>query len=254
MKLTNRKSLFAMLLALALTVSNTGCGGASSAPPPPPPAEPADITGQWSIFVEGLPGFPGVFANISSQGGGDFFATGANTMACDLTTVQCQITNTPNVIIQISQSNRVTATISNVINLSTGTSDSISADGTVDSTGFGMSGTWVSHGGLEGGTWQAKKTFTLVGGPYFGSMNSTVSPASIPVGVSLSFAVDASSNLTASAAFTNSACFTTLSFTGHEVGGAFYMTDSTSSIVVGGIVIVNPFGAEAGIFYRVLFG
>ena len=60
--------------------------------------------------------------------------------------------------------------------------------------------------------------------------------------------------MTASATFTSSACFTSLPFNGRAVEGAFYMMDSTSSIVVVGTVIVNPFAPEAGIVYKVLSG
>jgi hypothetical protein len=224
-------SRIAMLIALVVAVSNSGCGGASSSPPPP--VAPTDITGAWSIIVtDTANNTTAVFANISSQGGGNFFATGANTMTCDLTTVQCQITDTPNLTIQISQSNHVSLTMSNLIDENTGTTDTISADGTVDSAY--MSGSWISQGGVEHGTWQGQRTFNFTD-LYSGTINSTLSPSPIPVGVSLSVTQDASYNLTASATFSNSPCFTSLSFSGHVVGGAFYMTDSTSSIVVYGI-------------------
>lgn len=255
MKSKNCISLFGMLFAVVLALSNSGCGGASSSPPPSPPSvAPADITGQWSIIAtDTANNTTAVFANISSQGGGDFFATGENTATCDLNTVQCQVTNTPNVTIQISQSNRVSASVSNVIDVSTGATETISADGTVDSTGTQMSGSWISTS-KKAGTWQGRKDTFPGGGLYTGSMNSTASPAPIPVGVSLSFAQDASYNLTASATFTNSPCFTSLSFSGRTVGGAFYMTDSTSSIVLYGIGKSWELTVGARIGYKVLSG
>jgi hypothetical protein len=247
-------SRIAMLIALVVAVSNSGCGGASSSPPPP--VAPTDITGAWSIIVtDTANNTTAVFANISSQGGGNFFATGANTMTCDLTTVQCQITDTPNLTIQISQSNHVSLTMSNLIDENTGTTDTISASGTVDSSGTQMSGSWISQGGVEHGTWQATRNntrFPVPDVPYVGSINSTISPSSIPVGLSLGFGFmsGGSGNLTASATFSNSPCFTSLSFSGHAVGGAFYMTDSTSSVVVYGII--QGTGFQLG--YKILTG
>lgn len=225
---------FQPLLCFAVLLVGCGGGGAGS-PNPGPTPQGANVTGQWTfIATDTASNKTAVFANLTSQGGGSYFAAGVDSATCDLTTAQCQIiNNTPNVNITVSSTNQLQVTLSNVINVATGTPVTVNATGTVNSAGTQMSGNWTSSSGASG-TWQGQTANSFTGN-YTGTANSTVSPSPIPIGVSLAVTQDASHNLTASATLTNSSCFTTLSLNGHAVGGAFYLTTSSGALVVGGI-------------------
>jgi hypothetical protein len=128
----------------------------------------------------------------------------------------------------------------------------VNATGTVNAASTQMSGNWTSSSGASG-TWQGQ-TATSFTGSYTGTANSTVAPSPIPIGVSLTVTQDTSYNLTASAALTNSSCFTTLTFSGHAVGGALYLVNPSGSLVVGGIE--NNFNAPNTLLfgYQILSG
>src|SRR5258706_6552452 len=99
---------FQPLLCLAvLLIGGGGCGGGSSSTPTPTP-QAANVTGQWTfIATDTANNKTAVFANLTSQGGGSYFATGVDSATCDLTTAQCQIiNNTPNVNITVSSTNQ----------------------------------------------------------------------------------------------------------------------------------------------------
>jgi hypothetical protein len=227
-----RPILYFCLIASILVV---GCGGGSSTTGGATP-QAAVITGQWSfIATDTASNKTAVFANLTPQGNGTYFATGVNSAVCDLTTSQCQVvSNTPNITATVSSTDQVQISMTNVINVATGAAVTVNGNGTVDAAGTTMSnGTWTSSSGASGTfTGNTSKSFT---GSYTGTFNSTVSPAPIPYGVSLTLAQDASYNLTATAAITNSICFSNLTFSGHAVGGVFYLVDSTNSIAVAGV-------------------
>jgi len=225
---------FQPLLCLAVLFAGCGGSGGGSASPGPTP-QAANVTGQWTfIATDTASNKTAVFANLTSQGGGSYFATGVDSATCDLTTAQCQIVNnTPNVNITVSSTNQLQVALSNVINVATGVAVTVNATGTVNAAGTQMSGNWTSSSGASG-TWQGQ-TATSFTGSYTGTANSTVAPSPIPISVSLTVTQDTSYNLTASATLTNSSCFTTLTFSGHAVGGAFYLVDSSGALVVGGI-------------------
>jgi hypothetical protein len=250
------------VLALALTfcAGLAGCGGSSGGTTPTPTPQPANITGQWTFTAVDTAGNKtAVFANLTAQGSGNYFATGANSATCDLTTAQCQVVNnTPNINITVSSTNQLQLTLSNIINIATGQTETVNATGTVNAMGTQMTGNWTAQSGASG-TWQGQTAASFTGS-YSGTVNSTVAPSAIPVGVSLSITQDASYNLTASAVLTNSLCFSTLSFGGHAVGGAFYLVSQQApGIASGGIVVAgieNNFSAPNTLLfgYQVLSG
>lgn len=200
-----------------------------------PPPQIQDISGQWSfIATDTANNQTALFANFTSQGGGNFFATGVNTAVCDLATSQCQVAqNTPNINATVSSSSQITLALSNVVTTA-GTTITVNASGTVTSST--MSGNWTASSG-DSGTFTGYKSSSFTGS-YTGSVNSTVAPSPIPVGVSVTVTQDSSFNLTANATLTNSACYTSLTFTGHTIGGIFYLTNTASSAAAANSVIV----------------
>src|SRR6266403_2731972 len=225
---------FQPLVCLVVLLVGCGGGGGSNSTPTPTP-QAAVVTGQWSfIATDTTNNKTAVFANLSSQGGGSYFATGVDSAVCDLATSQCQvINNTPSITVTVSLTNQVQVSMTNVVT-TTGATITVSGTGTVDAAGTKMSsGTWTSSGGASG-TWTSDivKSFT---GSYTGTFNSTVSPATVPYGVSLTIAQDTSYNVTGTAVITHSLCFTNLTLSGHAVGGVFYLVDSAQSIVAVGI-------------------
>lgn len=236
---------FLVLFCLAVPVY--GCGGGSGNITMPPP-QIQDISGQWSfIATDTVNNQTAVFANFTSQGGGNFFATGVNTAVCDLATSQCQaVQNTPSINATVSSSSQITITLtlSNVVTTA-GTIITVNASGTLTATPGApptqMSGNWTASDGASG-TWTGYKSSSFTGS-YAGSVNSTVAPSPVPIGVNLTLTQDSSYNLTASATVTNSTCYTALSFTGHTVGGAFHLTNLASSGIAANSVVV--FGIQS---------
>lgn len=229
---------FLVLFCLGVVVY--GCGGGSGNITMPPQIQ--DIRGQWSfIATDTANNQTAVFANFTSQGGGNFFATGVNTAVCDLASSQCQaVQNTPNIKATVSSSSQITITLtlSNVVTTA-GTVITVNASGTLTALPGArtqMSGNWTASDGASG-TWTGYKSSSFTGS-YTGSVNSTVAPSPVPIGVSLTLTQDSNYNLTASATVTNSTCYTALSFSGHTVGGIFYLTNSASSGVAANSVVL----------------
>ena len=231
--MARRLSLVKRFLVLFCLVV-CGCGGGSGNTIMPPP-QIQDISGQWSfIATDTANNQTAVFANFTSQGGGNFFATGMNTAVCDIATAQCQVAqNTPSITATVTSSGQITVTVSNVVTTA-GATVTVNASGTVASST--MSGNWTASDGASG-TFTGYKSSSFTGS-YTGSVNSTVAPSPIPIGVSVTIAQDSSYNLTADASLTNSACYTSLSFSGHTVGGIFYLTNTASSGVAANSVVV----------------
>jgi len=106
---------FQPLLCLLVLLAGCGGGGGGSTPTPTPTPQAAVVTGQWSfIATDTTNNKTAVFANLSSQGSGSYFATGVNSAVCDLATSQCQvINNTPSITVTISPTNQVTVSMTN---------------------------------------------------------------------------------------------------------------------------------------------
>ncbi len=233
------------LVVGVLAVSLVGCGGGSGSNPINPPAPVgANIIGQWSFLAtDTANNQTAVFANFAPTAGSTFSAQGTNSATCDLTTAQCQfIINTPNISVTISPTDSVTVTLTNVINVGTGTTVTVTGTGTVNTAGTQMSGSWTSTSG-DTGTWQGQSVPSFSGN-YTGTVNSTISPSVIPVGVQLAITQDASFNLSGTAILTNSACFSTFPVGGHVVGGAFALASNggNASVLAAGIQNPNPPG------------
>jgi hypothetical protein len=98
-----------------------------------------------------------------------------------------------------------------------------------------MSGTYSASDGTTG-NWAAT-TAPSFSGTYTGTINSSVNPSPVPVGVTLVLIQNSGVDIMGTATLTHSACFQSLSLNGGVNGGAFQMLNSTDSLTLGGVQV-----------------
>jgi hypothetical protein len=213
------KSLWLCLAAFLLA----SCSGvhSGSGTTDPPPVQNVAVGGQWdAIATPTNTNFlsTNYYANITDQGGGNFFAAASSVIMCPGD--DCGSFNTGASLTGKVSGMNITATL--------GTS---TLTGTVSADGKTMSGTFTDPSG--NGTWAAQKRGTITGN-YTGSFNSIPHPAPFPFTVTASLTQAADFTVTGTASVTSSTCFTSLTFgTGSRaVGGAFQLVDSTHGVTI----------------------
>ena len=220
-----RRSI-SILGSILSAVLCAGTGGGSGNPPQTYP----NIAGAWEIATPNNGAT--LFVNFT-QTDGTFFATDANIAYCDAQNEgNCNYSWGYGGDEQYSINGTVTTDGTVQFTLS-----SLSAEGqysgTITTAGgvTQMSGTLsANYNGGYDGAWQATQQTQPATGTYVGSWS--------PLNANITMALTQGSNgaVTGAATATGTGCFTGLTLPGFSVGGGFFLTDSTGSAEVYGVM------------------
>jgi hypothetical protein len=231
----------ALVIAAAIGVGGCGAGYTPTSAPPPTNLVSSNVNanGPYKVVLTSTSGngTTNIYTDFTQTG---TTLTGAgNTLVCPSTdSSQCEGGDAS--AISITPSGTISgANITMTISFPT-TAGTETATMAGTATGTHLAGTYTdSLGGT--GTWTASAVVTGLDGTYTGKFNSTSNPLLIAPTISMPLAEGRDFVLTATATMMNWPCISSVTLSGHAIGGAFSLSDTASEIHIIAVPTGNNF-------------